>query len=275
MRNTFATFLFICAAGCGGDSTGPGPIPQTHDIALTAGGMKGLWDFSFTSASECGALRYAVLPAYLSFDSTGIGTANSGWTDDPAGFPRWPLSGTIDFKARLMELRFWTILSSVGFGIQGKVNLNGTSFVGTGVDPIPGYTPYASPGECRYNVTGHRRADQTFPMSINGQWDGTVVGGDEVNLTLSQYKGRVSGTGSHVSPSTTISFDVTGTYSMPNFYLDLTPQGSQSVHFTGTVSEEKVWIPASTRGYWSTRTKLSGTLDGSGYKSDSLMLYRN
>jgi hypothetical protein len=252
MRKILAACVLVGVLGCGGDSTGPGKT-------LTADKINGLWDFSFTAPSACGALRGAVVPARLTFEGTDIGNTNTGWTNDPAGIPdRWPLVGTIDFKTRLMDLRFWTVVSSIGFDVNGTVSQDGTSFSGTAVDPIPGYTPYASLGQCRYDVTGQRRTDQSAPIAVEGRWSGPVDSVATLNLTLSRSGSSVGGSGSLVSTNTTIPFDVSGTYTAPNFVLTLTAQGYQPLNFTGTASA----------------TTLSGTLDGSGFTNTSVTLTR-
>lgn len=251
MRKYFAAFVSVGVLACGGDSTGPVSTRIAEKI-------NGLWDFSFTASSACGGLRNAVVLARLTFEGNDIGNTTNGWTSDPAGYPdQWPLVGTIDFKTRLMDLRFWTVVSSSGFEVNGTVSQDGTSFSGTAVDPIPGYTPYASLGQCRYEVSGQRRADQSLPI-LAGRWSGPVAGLEAMYLSLSQDGGSVSGTGSLVHLDNMIPFDVTGIYYKPIFVLTLTAQGREPFNFSGSA----------------TATTLSGTLDGSGYSNIRMTLRR-
>jgi hypothetical protein len=171
-----------------------------------------------------------------------------------------------------MDLRFWTVISSVGFGVNGSVSQDGASFSGTAVDPLPGYAPYASLEQCRYAVTGHRRADQALPIMLDGQWRGTIAGLTTLNLTLSQSGASVSGTGTLDSTVTMISFDVTGTFNRPALDLTLTANGYQPFTFKGTATRTNERCRATTRDYPCVVTRLTGSLDGPGYSIDSLTL---
>lgn len=153
-KRLIALAISIFVLGCGGDSTSP-------QRTLTADQVNGVWDFSFSAADACGGLRNAVVPARLSFEGNAeIANTVSGWTSNPSGTPdQWPLIGNINFPTRTMELRFWTVILDTGFDVIGTVSQDGTSFTGTAVDPIPGYTPVASLGQCSYDVSAHQRSN--------------------------------------------------------------------------------------------------------------------
>ena len=87
-------------------------------------------------------------------------------------------------------------------------------------------------------------------MTVDGQWTG-VQNGYSLSFSLTQdSKGEVTGTALIASTALAAQGTVEGTFVYPNLQLTITPQGFESVNYTGTMS--------------STAAKINGRLNGSG-----------
>ena len=102
--------------------------------------------------------------------------------------------------------------------------------------------------------------DSTGPStrSLAGGWQGST-GGVTIALTLTSTNGTVSGDGSMTSVAAAIAVVVTGTYADPAVSLTLVAQGYQPLSFTGTRAGGQI----------------TGTLNGSGFNSVPITLYKN
>lgn len=127
---------------------------------LTADRVNGAWEFTLVKTAQCAAIALDGT-FYASVDFAGdaeVGNTVSKWTNSRSVPDRFNLIGNIRYSSGDTELRFWQVVLSTGFIVEGTMRADGT-FTGTADDPIPGYKPYltfSGSGGCRYTVTGRR-----------------------------------------------------------------------------------------------------------------------
>jgi hypothetical protein len=94
---------------------------------------------------------------------------------------------------------------------------------------------------------------------VSGGWSGIIAGTtNSANLTLVEdAAGSITGSGNLVSSVTSVALTVTGTHADPSISMILASTGFSSVNYQGKV------ISA---------TLIRGTLQGSGFVGDSLIL---
>ena len=95
---------------------------------------------------------------------------------------------------------------------------------------------------------------------LSGTWMGRLAGGDQFILRISDVAQQIDGTG-RIRADTAdagLPLTVVGSHRQPDFALTLISPGFRAAGFSGTV----------------TATELRGTLNGSGFQHDSLVLTR-
>ncbi len=95
-------------------------------------------------------------------------------------------------------------------------------------------------------------------LSLNGTWQGFAESaGMVVTLTLTEANGTVTGNGS-LQALQSLPVSVGGTFDRPDFLLTMTATGYQPVVFNGAA----------------TATRMTGTLNGSGFTDVAVSLLR-
>lgn len=90
------------------------------------------------------------------------------------------------------------------------------------------------------------------PIDVQGQYAGTIQGDGspgQLQLTLVESGGTVTGSGNISSPSQAVALTVTGSYSQPSVSMLLHAQGYEDINVTGTA----------------TRDGITGSANGSGF----------
>lgn len=98
-------------------------------------------------------------------------------------------------------------------------------------------------------------------IDVQGGYAGTIQGSGspgQVQLTLVESAGTVTGSGSLSGPSGAVAVTVTGSYAQPSVSLALHATGFEDVNVTGQV----------------TATKITGSANGSGYNQAVVNLTR-
>jgi hypothetical protein len=99
------------------------------------------------------------------------------------------------------------------------------------------------------------------PIDVQGAYVGTIQGSGspgQLQLTLVETSGTVTGSGSLSGVSGAVALTVTGNYTEPNVSLGLHAQGFEDINITGSV----------------TTTKITGSANGSGFQNGVVDLTR-
>ena len=96
--------------------------------------------------------------------------------------------------------------------------------------------------------------------SIDGRWSGSVSGGTNFSMTVTERDRTVTGSATISGSGGSIALTVTGTHAHPAVALTMSATGFESFNFTGNFETDDL---------------ITGSLNGSGFVNEQISLLRS